>query len=64
MNIARIKNGIVVNIEVADAAWVAENEGIDGFTFIPYTEEQAVRNGFVWNEITGFEQPSTPLIDS
>jgi hypothetical protein len=64
MNVARIKNGIVVNLEVADAAWVAENEGIDEFIFIEYPEKQVVHIGFGWNEITGFEQPSTTLIDS
>ena len=36
MNVARIKDGVVVNLEVADQAWITENDGVDGYTFIPY----------------------------
>jgi hypothetical protein len=36
MNISRILDGVVVNIEVADAEWVAANQGVDGYTFAPY----------------------------
>ena len=36
MNISRILDGVVVNIEVADAEWVAINQGVDGYTFEPY----------------------------
>lgn len=60
MNIARIKDGIVVNLEVADAEWVAENDGIDGFTFIEYTDTQSAHIGLIWNQLDGFEQPVMP----
>lgn len=41
MNVVRIKDGIVINIEVADQAWIDANEGIDGFTFVPWDDTPA-----------------------
>lgn len=65
MNVARIKDGIVVNLEVADEAWVAENDGVDGYTFVAYdlyAGESAApppQIGFRLDPATGrFEQPS------
>lgn len=59
MNIARIADGIVINIEVADASWIAQNDGVDGLRFIPYTDEQPAWIGLAWSELDGFEQPTT-----
>lgn len=57
MNIARIRNGIVINIEVADQEWIDANQGTDGCTFVEYTNEQPAHIGFGWTEANGFEQP-------
>ena len=56
VNIARIKDGIVVNIEIADAEWMAANLGADGFTFIAYGSEDHPHIGHGWNQVDGFEQ--------
>lgn len=59
MNIARIVNGLVVNIEIADQEWIDANQGVDGCTFVPYTDSNVAYIGLGWNEIDGFEQPSS-----
>jgi len=48
MNIARISNGIVINIEVADQEWLDAQDQTD-VTFIPYTEEAPARIGDTWD---------------
>jgi hypothetical protein len=57
MNIARIADGVVTNIEVADDEWIAANQGIDAFTFVAYTDENPGHIGLSWTEEEGFEQP-------
>lgn len=66
MEVARIKDGIVVNLEVADEAWVAANDGVDGYTFVPfdlYATDNAApppQIGLRFDPATGrFEQPTT-----
>lgn len=39
MNIARVIDGFVVNIEVADEEWVAAHDGINGATFVPFGDD-------------------------
>lgn len=56
MNVARIKNGVVVNTEVADSDWIAANDGLDGFRIIPYSDDQIVFIGLSWDENSGFEE--------
>lgn len=59
MNVARILNGIVINIEVADQEWFEANSvGSDGSILIPYTNEQPAYIGLSWSKENGFEQPS------
>lgn len=55
--IARIKNGTVINLEVADADWIASNTGIDDLTYIAYTDDNPAHIGLTWTEEEGFEQP-------
>jgi hypothetical protein len=63
MNVARIKDGVVVNIEVADEEWVAANNGVDGYEFIESTEEMPAHVGLSWEPIGGFEQPYVAPVD-
>lgn len=58
LTIARIKDGVVINIEVASQEWIDANQGIDGCTFVPYTPEQPAALGHGYDEVTGFEQPA------
>lgn len=58
MNIARIRNGIVVNIEVGDEQWIETATGDD--VLVPYTDEQPARVGLGWEPDSGFEQPIVP----
>jgi hypothetical protein len=58
MHIARIKNGIVVNLEVASQKWIDENQGVDGFTLVPYTNKDNPQIGLGWSEKEGFEKLS------
>lgn len=61
MNVARIKDGIVVNIEVADEAWVVAHDGEDGYTFIAYEDtDPRPHIGLTWSKRGGFEQPPVP----
>lgn len=66
--VARIKDGIVVNLEVADDEWIAQNNGIDGYTFIPFVQEPddpatappSPAIGYGFDPVTGlFKQPPT-----
>jgi hypothetical protein len=59
MIVARIKDGIIVNIEVADQSWVDENEGVDGCTFVPYIDGVRVVVGESYDPEIGF-LPSVP----
>ena len=56
--IARIRDGIVVNIEMAHQEWIDDNQGLEGFTFVPYTSEQPAWIGLGWTKAGGFEQPT------
>lgn len=57
MNIARIRDGVVTNVEVADQEWIDSNQDAGGFHFEPYTDEQPAHIGLAWSEADGFEQP-------
>ena len=61
VDIARIKDGVVANIEVATQEWIDENMGIDGYTFVFITKENPAHIGLGWSELSGFEQP--PIVD-
>lgn len=38
MSHAQIKDGVVVNCIMASDEWVAENQGVDGFTYVKYVD--------------------------
>lgn len=52
MNVARIFDSTVVNIEVVDAL----PDPYDGFLFVSYDETNPACIGLGWNEVDGFEQ--------
>lgn len=57
MNAARIRNGIVVNVEVHNAASVALSEMTrGGDTLVPYGDDEAVFIGLAYSEPLGFHQ--------
>ena len=60
MKIARVIDGIVVNLEVGDQGWLDANQGVDGALLIPYTEESPAYLGLGWSEENGFEKPFIP----
>jgi len=51
MNIARIINGTVVNIEVADQEWLDAQDDPD-VTFVPYGDEAPAYIGGTWDGTT------------
>lgn len=59
MNIARMKDGIVVNVESADANWIEANEGVDGFTFLSYSDDNPAAIG--GDYVDGFFYPPQPF---
>lgn len=61
MNIARVIDGIVVNLEVADQEWIdANTPSSDGAIFVPIPDWNPGHIGLGWNETDGFEQPPAP----
>lgn len=56
MDVARIRDGIVVNIESASQEWLEANSNGGDFIFVPFTEENPAVIGLGWNEVDGFEQ--------
>lgn len=54
MNKARVKDGIVVNIEVTDQ----EGEQPDGSIFVPILENEVAHINFPWSESDGFSAPT------
>jgi len=57
MNIARIVNGVVVNIEVADQKWIDAQD--DPAAFVPYDEATPAAIG--WRYESGqFVRPAEP----
>lgn len=61
MDIARIDRatGVVVNIEVADAEWLAAQSDDPAFLFLPYEADQPAVIGLTHDPVTGFTQPPT-----
>lgn len=57
MNIARIDNGTVINIEVATEEWLDAQE--DRSIFVPYTDEAPARIGDTWDG-HAFIPPAAP----
>lgn len=61
MHIARIKNGIVKNLEVASESWL-QSQNTDEYTFVVYDPSipfNLPRIGATYDHVTGeFEQPS------
>lgn len=55
LTVARIEDGIVVNIEVVTDEWL-NGSGAEGLTFVPITDQPAYI-GLHWDVLTGFEQP-------
>jgi hypothetical protein len=64
MNVARIVNGIVTNIEVREGEWIVENNNSDELRFLTFSVIQPAHIGFRWDEINGFEQPEIKLYAS
>lgn len=60
IKIARIVDGIVVNIEMADSEWLEQHSHTADGVFIAYEDEQPAHVGLGWNVNSGFEQP--PLL--
>ena len=58
LNIARIENGIVKNIEVADQEWFNLQENNDEVYFVVVTDEKIPWVGYPYNKQTNeFERP-------
>ena len=57
MNIARIADGTVINIEVADQEWIDAQD--DPTAFVPYTDEAPARIGDLWDG-HAFTSPANP----
>lgn len=63
MNIARIVDGVVVNLEVADEEWLEENStNFSGVQFVVIPDGIQVHIGSTWTESEGFEKMPIPEI--
>ena len=60
MNLARVRDGVVVNIEVADTEWLSAAQATkndDSVELIEYTDDAPAHIGYRYNPEQGFEQP-------
>jgi hypothetical protein len=62
MNIARISNGIVINIEVADQEWIDAQED-PAVVFVAYSDDAPAFIGAAWDG-TVFAPPVYPEIEA
>lgn len=65
MQIARVENGVVVNVEVADAKWLAAQTDLpDHVQLVPLADDDAetvaAHIGLPYDSKQGFQQPPTP----
>jgi hypothetical protein len=60
MNIARIIDGIVENIEVADQEWLDIHQHAN-CVLVPYEDDNPAYIGLRWSKEEGFEQPPIPV---
>lgn len=61
MNIAKVIDGKVVNIEVASQEWIDANyPNADGAIFVPIKDSETAHIGLSWSIEDGFEQPPLP----
>lgn len=58
IRVARIKDGLVINIEMIASGDVATYNGPD--LLVPYTDSNPASIGYGWSEAGGFEQPVDP----
>jgi hypothetical protein len=59
-NFAVINNGKVSNVIFADSKEIVQQT--IGQICIEYTDESPAHIGLSWDEVTGFEQPSTGVL--
>ena len=64
MNIARVRNGIVENIEVATEEWLQNYSLETNEQVVLLSGQDAPHIGLSWSEATGFEQPEPEPIPS
>ena len=60
MNVARVRGGVVINIEAADEEWLRTMQATkidDGVELIAYTDDNPAHIGYGYDPAHGFEQP-------
>lgn len=57
MNVARIRDGVVVNIEVADSEDYLHDTLRSGDTLVEYSDDAPAFIGYGYDPDKGFEQP-------
>jgi hypothetical protein len=60
VNIARIDDGVVVNLEVVTQDWLDDNADDPNFTFVAYIEGDYPTIGYGYDPVTGFDYPPPP----
>jgi hypothetical protein len=57
MNMARVIDGVVTNIEVVSEEWLDLNQPNSDVLFVVYGDDNPAHIGLSWDQINGFEQP-------
>lgn len=57
LRIARVADGLVVNVEIASQEWLDAHADDPDFLFVVDVPEQPARVGLGYDPGTGFEQP-------
>jgi len=61
MNVARIRQGIVVNLERMDEEWFTYQQSQSSDVLVPFGDTETPQIGLGYNEVTGeWEQPPAP----
>lgn len=63
INVARISNGLVENIEYVEEEWLMESGLTGDATLVRIDPDGTAHIGLAWNPTDGFEQPSIKYLD-
>lgn len=56
MNVARVRDGVVINVELWESLDDAQETASEGETLVPFADDVQVVRGLNYDPVTGFEE--------